>query len=135
MVDRILEILKRKNLTPSQFADEVGVQRSAMSHLLSGRNKPSLDFVLKILKRYPDITSDWMLHGQNPVAGINPVAENDNLVPEIPLDWGVTDKVEPEEGKKVSRVATVSGQVKKIERIVVFYRDRTFKEYLPESGL
>lgn len=135
MVNRILEILRRKNLTPSQFADEIGVQRSGISHLLSGRNKPSLDFVLKVLKRYPDITADYLLHGQNQAATTIPGLENDHTAPEIPLDWSGSDKGDPDEGKKVIRAANLPGQVKSIERIVVFYSDRSFREYLPESGL
>ena len=64
MTDRILLILKTQNLTSSQFADEIGVQRSSISHILSGRNNPSLEFVTKILKRFPDINSDWILFGK-----------------------------------------------------------------------
>ena len=53
MIERILEILKLKGMSPSQFADEIGVQRSAISHLVSGRNNPSLDFIQRVLKRFP----------------------------------------------------------------------------------
>ncbi len=64
MISRINLILKTKNLTPAQLAEQVGVQRSNISHLLSGRNNPSLDFVQKILIRFPDINSDWLLFGK-----------------------------------------------------------------------
>ncbi|MCX6231566.1 MAG: helix-turn-helix transcriptional regulator [Bacteroidetes bacterium] len=64
MLNRILLILKTQNLSSSQFADEIGVQRSGISHILSGRNNPSLEFVTKILKRYPEINSDWILFGK-----------------------------------------------------------------------
>ncbi|MEI6348451.1 MAG: helix-turn-helix transcriptional regulator [Bacteroidota bacterium] len=63
MVNRILKILKEENLTASQFADIVEVQRSSMSHILSGRNNPSLDFVNKILKTFPKINTDWLMFG------------------------------------------------------------------------
>ena len=63
MTDRIQLILKSMNLSPSQFADAISVQRSSLSHILSGRNKPSLDFVSKVLTSYPDIRSDWLLFG------------------------------------------------------------------------
>jgi len=56
-------ILKVKNLTASKFADEIGVQRSSISHLFSGRNQPSLDLIQKILKKYPDISTDWLVSG------------------------------------------------------------------------
>ncbi len=63
MVNRILKILKEENLTASQFADLIDVQRSSMSHILSGRNNPSLDFVNKILKAFPLIDTDWLMSG------------------------------------------------------------------------
>lgn len=67
MVDRISLLLKAKNITASLFADEIGVQRSSISHVLSGRNKPSLEFIQKILKRYPEINPDWLLFGKGPM--------------------------------------------------------------------
>jgi len=67
MVDRILLVLKIKNLTPSKFADEIGIQRSSMSHIMSGRNLPSLDLITKILNKYPDINSEWLLQGAGPM--------------------------------------------------------------------
>ena len=64
MIDRIQLILKSKNLSPSQFADEIQVQRSSISHILSGRNKPSLDFIMKILTTYPEVNADWLIFGK-----------------------------------------------------------------------
>ena len=64
MNERIQLILKTKNISASKFADEIGVQRSSISHIISGRNNPSLDFIQKILKRFPDINSTWILTGK-----------------------------------------------------------------------
>lgn len=64
MTDRILSFLKFKNIQSSKFADEIGVQRSSISHLLSGRNKPSLEFIQKILIKYPEVNPNWLLLGQ-----------------------------------------------------------------------
>lgn len=63
MVDRINLILKAKNLSPRQFAEEIGIQPSGMSHILSGRNRPSLDFVMKVVSRYPEIDIKWLTLG------------------------------------------------------------------------
>jgi transcriptional regulator with XRE-family HTH domain len=52
-----------KNISPIQFASIIGVQRSGISHILSGRNKPSLDFIQKILAKFPDINADWLVQG------------------------------------------------------------------------
>lgn len=64
MVNRINLILKAKNITPRQFADEIGIQPSGMSHIMSGRNNPSLDFVMKVVRRYPEIDIKWLMFGQ-----------------------------------------------------------------------
>ncbi|MCL2416779.1 MAG: helix-turn-helix domain-containing protein [Bacteroidales bacterium] len=65
MTDRIELILKTQNLTPTQFADAIGIQRSSMSHILARRNKPSLDFVMKLLNRFPEINAEWLLTGKS----------------------------------------------------------------------
>ena len=62
--DRILRILTSENLSSSKFAEIVGVQRSSISHILSGRNKPSLDFLQKILSNFPTINGDWLIIGK-----------------------------------------------------------------------
>jgi transcriptional regulator with XRE-family HTH domain len=64
MTDRISLLIKAKNLSAAQFADEIGVQRSSISHLMSGRNKPSLDLIQKTLQRFPEISSEWLLFGK-----------------------------------------------------------------------
>ena len=58
MNDKIKELLSIKNLTPSRFADEIGVLRSSISHILSGRNKPSLEIIQKIMRRFPELSTD-----------------------------------------------------------------------------
>ncbi|MDR1974918.1 MAG: helix-turn-helix domain-containing protein [Bacteroidales bacterium] len=64
MQKRIELILETENLTVSQFSDRIGIQRSGMSHILVGRNKPSLDFVMKVLQSFPDLNTDWLLFGK-----------------------------------------------------------------------
>ena len=63
MLNRIKEVLLREGFASGSFADEIGVQRSSLSHILNGRNKPSLDFILKTLQRFPNINSKWLLMG------------------------------------------------------------------------
>ncbi|MCM1532405.1 MAG: helix-turn-helix domain-containing protein [Bacteroides sp.] len=64
MIKRIELIIQSQNLTPSQFADRIGIQRSGLSHILSGRNNPSLDFVQKVLVAFPDLSPAWFLQGK-----------------------------------------------------------------------
>lgn len=61
---RIQKIIEYSMLTASEFADEIGVQRSNISHIISGRNKPSLDFIIKIKDRFPEIRWEWIIEGK-----------------------------------------------------------------------
>jgi transcriptional regulator with XRE-family HTH domain len=67
MKDRITLLIKAKNLTAAQFAEEIGVQKSSISHIISGRNNASLDFIQKILLTYPDVNMDWLMFGKGPL--------------------------------------------------------------------
>lgn len=62
--ERISKVIEYSNLTPSEFADEIDVQRSSISHITSGRNKPSLEFIIKIKSSFPEILWDWLVTGE-----------------------------------------------------------------------
>lgn len=64
MKERLLQLLDMEHLTPSKFADLIGVQRSSVSHILSGRNKPSYDFLHKTLTTFPGLKADWLMMGE-----------------------------------------------------------------------
>lgn len=105
MIDRINLILKAKNLTSRQFAEEIGIQPSGMSHILSGRNRPSLDFVMKVVTRYPEIDIKWLTLGEGEMY-VSPYSMPVNAVVSAPRnnkpvggDGGFT--VEPVEEKHV----------------------------------
>ena len=135
MIERILELMKQKNLTPSQFADEIGIQRSGISHLISGRNKPSLEFIMKVLKRYPDVKAEYLLYGTSE-SGMEIKEESrveKEIIPKVSANLFdqpdiVESKPEPKPQRPVKRERTD----RKIEKIVVFYDDKTFREYDPE---
>lgn len=142
MVDRIIELMKQKNLTPSQFADEIGIQRSGMSHLLSGRNKPSLEFVLKVLNRFPDIKPDFLLLGSTRMHGegsgsvhevvVEPGTATTPGLPEATLfDPWQEPLPERERAQKTPVAPRKDRNERSIEKIVVFYNDQTFRVYMP----
>lgn len=64
VTDRIKQLIEIKNLTPSKLADTIKVNRSRLSHILTGRNNPSLEMVQSILNCFPDINPEWLLFGQ-----------------------------------------------------------------------
>lgn len=61
--DRITKVIEYTELTPAEFAEEIGVQRSSISHIISGRNKPSLDFISKIKTKFPELEWEWLITG------------------------------------------------------------------------
>lgn len=136
MIDRIQLLLKTMNLSPSQFADEIQVQRSSISHILSGRNKPSLDFVLKILSSYSEINSEWLMFGKGKMMK-EIKSEKENI--EVEKNETVPkEKIKKEESKsETSPTLPLFDSDKepkqgKIEKMVIFYKDGTFKEYSPK---
>lgn len=117
LIDRFKYLMKLNNLTASAFADEIGVQRSSMSHILSGRNKPSLEFIQKVLNRYPKVSADWLIAG---------ITSTDTLDLPGNSKEKVTNSAKASESSSPS---TPSGENKKVKKIVVFYEDNTFEEF------
>ena len=72
MKDRIAHIIRAKNLTAAEFATRLGIQPSNISHLLSGRNNPSLDFVRKLKETFPEYNLDWIIFGKGPMTVSEP---------------------------------------------------------------
>ncbi|MGG5207770.1 helix-turn-helix domain-containing protein [Chryseobacterium sp. MIQD13] len=88
--ERISKVIEYSNLSPSEFADEIDVQRSSISHITSGRNKPSLEFIIKIKSRFPEILWDWLVTGEGEMLK--------SELPELesaPLEKAEDEKVKP----------------------------------------
>src|SRR6266568_123792 len=84
MKDRIIKFLTNENITATRFADEIGVQRSSISHILSGRNNPSFEFIHKILSRYKYLNAEWLIMGNgNMIKKNDPVTQNSSVLPKI----------------------------------------------------
>lgn len=145
MKERLLEFLRSENKSSAQFAEEIGVQPSGISHILSGRNNPSLDFVLKMLEKYQFLSTDWLLFGKGTMY----------KDPEMQSLFGDSDSIDRKPDTKASskeddsqifgRDLIEKDQVRanvtdyenkersSISRIVIFYIDSSFKEYLPQK--
>ena len=74
--DRISELIEFLDITPTAFADEIGIQRSGLSHIMKGRNKPSLDVVQKIINRFPEINILWLVNGTGAMSSSIPSVIN-----------------------------------------------------------
>ena len=108
-VKRLERILKYYGLSASAFADRIRVQRSSISHILTGRNKPSLEFVLKVVKTFPEVNLYWLLNGKGSFPAKPPPAPTEK--PPVTKDSGP---------KEISR---------SIQKIIIFYDDGSFESF------
>ena len=116
-VKRLEKILQYYDLSASVFADKIKVQRSSISHLLSGRNKPSLEFVLKVIKTFPEVNLYWLLNGK----GAFPPLSTSQSKTKDPTQHSISHKEE------ASTIKSAKERI--IEKIIIFYSDGSFKSY------
>ena len=125
---RLQKIFNYYDLSAAAFADAINVGRSSISHILSGRNKPSLDFVLKIVQTYPEVELYWLLNGtgnfpgnlkveDKPAAATTPIPPRTEINPEI-------RQVPSEQNPPI-----IASGGKSIQKIVIFYKDGTFEAF------
>tara|TARA_B110000967_G_C18888633_1_gene565756 strand:+ start:1120 stop:1497 length:378 start_codon:yes stop_codon:yes gene_type:complete len=110
---RLKKILDYYNLSASTFAETITVQRSSISHILSGRNKPSLEFISKVLTAFPEIDLLWILSGHGQFHKVSTTPSQLEIPTTTPTKASVP----------------ISNDSSVIERIVIFYQDGSFKNY------
>jgi transcriptional regulator with XRE-family HTH domain len=127
MTERFKSLLEQLHLSPSEFADKIGVQRSSISHIISGRNKPSIDFLEKILNVFPGIDLTWLITGRissqkdeisvKPDQGSDifqqpntPVLKDENRKPPAPADEEPVEKIIFVYTNNTFRILKSSGQ-------------------------
>ncbi|MBQ4915208.1 helix-turn-helix transcriptional regulator [Maribacter sp. MMG018] len=110
IVKRIEKMLDYYELSASSFADKINVPRSSISHLLKGRNKPSLEFVMKVVEAFSEVNLYWLLYGK----GTFPYKETT-----------LPDQKKPPVETKIEKTA----HNKHSQKVIVLYSDGTFEEY------
>ncbi|MFV8269531.1 helix-turn-helix domain-containing protein [Flavobacterium sp. GT2N3] len=151
-IKRLEIILDYYSLNASSFADKISVQRSSLSHLLSGRNKPSLDFILKIVEVFPDVDLYWILNGKGifpknseqfdkkensgaPVVRQNsiPPSATETISGNLFSEIKIPNTIPELESKKIENQNSIHEPYSsEIDKIVIFYKNGTFKSYLPD---
>ena len=132
-IARLQKIMNYYEINASTLADSLGVLRSSISHLLSERNKPSLDFVLKITEKYPEIDLYWLLYGkgsfpkeeprEEPKEKLPPKKVTPIAPPEIPFP-----PIEPAQEKAIEKNVPLKDIPKKeVQKIIFFYKDNSFE--------
>lgn len=143
MKERLLEFLRAENKSSAQFAEEIGVQPSGISHILSGRNNPSLDFILKMLEKYKFLSTEWLLFGKGSMykdLKMQTLFDEENIInQDADLKLIQKDPLKPDTGpSETGRIMSSkdismhSGDKESsITRIVWFYDNNSFEEYFP----
>ena len=136
---RIQSIIEYYDLSASSFAEKIGVQRSSISHILSGRNKPSLDFTLKVVDAFPQVSLYWLLLNKgsfpeetiSPTKEINPEKEKANLFTQ--LENNPEETIQPNQPDQVNAppvtYSNYHSEKKAISRVIIFFKDGSFEEY------
>ena len=133
---RLQKIMDEYDLNATSFADAIDVGRSSISHIISGRNKPSLEFVMKIIEAFPEVELYWLLNGK----GSFPKSQVTKRAPIVSSQLAANFDDEPVALASNSTDASSTTQPtpdtspstkSDIERIVIFYKDGTFKSFNP----
>lgn len=139
--DRIALLVEYKGLNSSRFADIIDIQRSRMSHVMSGRNNPSIDVIAKIVEKFPDISMSWLVTGMGDMLVLpnelscssSNIKEEDEPVYNSSKTSDNKTSVDNSSSFNKSLSSFIpSANTKQIDRIIVFYKDDSFKEYRPE---
>ena len=116
-LSRLEELMKNNQLNAAAFAEKIGVQRSSVSHILSKRNKPSLDFILKIQSQFDEVNFDWLLLGiQNEITPIDQDSHNLNSMK-----------------SNIDLKLRSNNNDMEVTQIIQTYKDGSFRVYLPKS--
>ncbi len=112
-VIRLQKVMDFYGETSSSFAEKIGVQRSSISHILSGRNKPSLDFILKVLSSFPDVELYWLINGKGT----------------FPKEIKTEIEKEETQPQQILKKDSILKSDKTIDRIIIFYKDGSFQNF------
>ncbi len=125
---RLQKIFNYYDLSAAAFADAINVGRSSISHILSGRNKPSLDFVLKIVQTYPEVELYWLLNGTGNFPG-NLKVDDDPATATTPIPSRAQIKPGTRQLPPEQKSPLIASAGRSIQKIVIFYKDGTFEAF------
>lgn len=121
MNKRLQQFLAAENITQARFAETIGVARAGVSHVLSGRNKPSFEFLDSMARNYPTLSLEWLISGRGKMYKDGRQAETTQIL----------DSHEPElfsEAAQIPEMQTVESNDRSIVKVVLFYSDGTYQE-------
>jgi len=141
MKDRLQQFLTLEQLSPARLSEIIGIQRSGLSHILSGRNKPGFDFINKLLLKFPAINAEWLITGKGKIykeqlsPSVDLKADNESTVQysDNTLFREETRVPEPSENLIKEKIWTDDSKKRALKKMIFIYSDGTFVEYLPSK--
>ena len=133
IVKRIEEIRSNHQLSAAAFASKIGVQRSAMSHILSGRNKPSLEFLMKVYEAFDEVALEWLIVGSS---SPTPQKSKSDLFNPVEVDKPQTPPVEYSTAEKIENLKQTSIPLEEStspKEIIYLYGDGSFERFTPKK--
>ncbi len=132
--ERIEALMRHEGFSLSQFANEINIQGSTLSHIMNGRNNPSLDVMKRILERFPSISPDWLIFGREPMR--RQISHSH----EMPSLFDIQEISTPKQAQQQESIPlhdqdiqqqsiTINNQ-KTITKVVIFYSDNTYEEII-----
>ena len=141
MEGKLRILMQSENLTASRLAEILEVKPAAISHILSGRNKPSFELLCKIVNRFPQINPYWLLGDAEEMRNANAQNSTSNTQVTEPgtlFDLQNATTYESDNSnisQKTQAAATANFIRSDIEKIIIIYRDQTFEELHPKKNL
>ena len=134
---KIIQLVEALNIPYSQFADEISVSRPILSHIITGRNKPSLEVIQKIITRFPELGYKWYLDNEDLPINMLTNIVIERRTPEVSKE---EKQIENDKGKSQTTPNSTSSlnihsesNDKRVQKILVFYSDNTFVEFVPKT--
>jgi transcriptional regulator with XRE-family HTH domain len=141
MNERLTTLLKAEQLSPAQFADLMGIQRSNVSHLMAGRNKPGYDFFLTFLQKFPTVNIEWLISGRGkmykdmetkslfPEFASQPDPKS-TAIPDTPVATPPTPETSAPTSELQAVIPAKAAESRRIEKVVILYGDGTFSDFV-----
>ena len=139
MQERLKKLMRAEGLNSTRLAELLGIQASGISHIMSGRNKPSYDFLIKLLLRFPNLNPDWLLLEKGPMYRDQIKKQPTEIAPADGLfaDPKISEKESAEPDNKDIIPAESAPDISPasipstadIDSIVICYRDKSCKIY------
>ena len=155
MKERIIKLMELLNMSPTQFANAIDIQRATLQHIISGRNEPSLKIIMAIHNKFPDVELEWLLNGKGTAIPAMQQNSDPNRDLDYPMLPGFESPIFPDRTTKESEFSNLSGQNesvkqrkkhidneiklksdvkdvaidKKIKEVVIFFEDGTYQKF------